>query len=156
MVKFEGQLDLEGGHGGDAVSELNKLIEARSKVLHQTTFQATAAVAQNALRSIRAKTQDAKKRKKFRIVVELTSYVVGFSRTDRKPCLRASASRDAAKVIPPDGKVVFLTTGIKNAAKNAHVFKVTQEHEGVRPLYIACRTQSEAELYALKATEHRI
>ena len=138
------------------MSELNKLIEARSAVLRQNTFQATAAVAQNALRSIRAKTQDAKKRKKFKITVEMTSYVVGFSKTDMKPCLRASAERNAAKVIPPDGKVVFLTTGIKNAAKNAHVFKVIQEHDGVRPLYIACRTQSEAEQYALKATRHRI
>ena len=156
MVQFEERLTLDGGSSGDAVAELNRLIAARSKVLNQTTFQATAAVAQNALKSIRAKTQDAKKRKKFKITVELTSYVVGFSKTDRKPCLRASAERNATKVIPPDGKVVFLTTGIVNAAKNAHVFKVVQEHDGVRPLYIACRTQGEAEQYALSATQWRI
>lgn len=108
------------------------------------------------MKSIRAKTQDAKKRKKFNIKVEQTTYVVGFSRTDRKPCLRASMDRHAAKVVPPDGKVVFLTTGIINAARNAHVYKVTQEHDDVRPLYIACRTPVEAEEYAKKATKHRI
>lgn len=70
--------------------------------------------------------------------------------------MRASADRKAAKVTPPDGKVVFLTTGIINPAKNAHVYKVTQEHDDVRPLYIACRTQVEAEEYAKKATKHRI
>lgn len=69
MVEIEPKLTLEG-KGGDAVAELNKLIAARSKALHQTTFQATAAVAQNALKSIRAATQDAKKRKKFNIKVE--------------------------------------------------------------------------------------
>ena len=97
-------------------------------------------MAQNALKSIRAKTQDAKKRKKFKIKVEHTTYVVGFSRSERKPCLRAGTGRDAARVIPQDGKVVFLTSGIVNPSKNAHVFKVTQEHDDVRPLYIACRT----------------
>lgn len=70
--------------------------------------------------------------------------------------MRASADRQAAKVTPPDGKVVFLTTGIINPAKNAHVYKVTQEHDDVRPLYIACRTPVEAEQYALKATKHRV
>lgn len=140
MVQIEETLTLDGGKKGNAVEELNKLIAARSKALHQTTFQATAAVAQNALKSIRAKTQDAKKRKKFSITVEQTPYVVGFSYSERKPCLRVSAGKDAARVIPEDGKVVFLTTGIVNPAKNAKVFKVTQEHEGVRPLYIACRT----------------
>lgn len=70
--------------------------------------------------------------------------------------MRASADRNAPRVIPQDGKVVFLTTGIVNPSKNAHVFKVIQEHEGVRPLYIACRTSSEAENYATSATKHRI
>lgn len=71
MVEMESKLTLEGGRNtNDAVDELNRLIRERSKVLQQTTFQATAAVAINALQSIRSATKDARKTQKFNIKVE--------------------------------------------------------------------------------------
>ena len=155
MVEMNTKLTLEGGKGGNAVDELNRLIAERSKVLHQTTFQATAAVAINALQSIRSATKDARKTQKFNIKVEQTPYYFGFSKSENKPCLRSGPTPTSAKVTP-EGKVIFLTSHIVNPVRNAKVFKVTQEKVSHWPLYIVCQSQHEAENYAIKATKHRI
>lgn len=118
-------------------------------------FQATAAVAVNALKSIRSATNDARKRKKFNIKVEETTYCVGFSFTDKKPCLRASRDKHSQKV-KLDARVVFLTKGIKNPSKHCHVYKVTYEKESIKPIYIACLSPKNAMDFALRATKHRI
>ena len=151
MVELDAKLSLEGANGGDPIETLNNLIRQRSELLKQSVFQATAATMVNALKSIRTTTRDAKKHKKFNIKVELMPYYVGFSGTEKKPCLRTAPRKDAPKATV-DGRIVFLTNGIINPLKNAHVYKVTQEKPSNVPLYIACRDEKTAENYAIKAS----
>lgn len=156
MVELEAKVSVEGvGSSKDALETLNQLIKKRSEQLHQTTFQATAATMVNALKSIRQTTMDAKKKKRFNIVIEQTPYYVGFSNSEQKPCLRSAPSPKAPKVTV-QGRVVYLTRGIINPLVNAHVYKVTQEKPAKTQLYIACMNEKIAEEYALKATRHRI
>lgn len=108
-----------------------------------------------ALKSIRSATKDARKTRKFKIKIEDTSYYVGFSYSERKPCLRSGPSKYSSKVFL-DSKVVFLTKGIVNPMKNAHVYKVTYEKSNLKPVYVACASKSVAMDFAQKATKHRI
>ena len=156
MVKFEQKITAEGiSQSKDALGALNKLIQQRSEVLHQTSVQATAATMVNALKSIRTQTLDAKKHTKFDIKVEETSYYVGFSHSENRPCLRSAPSRTAPKVVV-DGRVIFLTRYMHNPMKEAHVYKVTQEKPLRKTLYIACANPNTALEYAKRATKHRI
>ena len=156
MVKFEQKITAEGiSQSKDALGALNKLIQQRSEVLHQTSVQATAATMVNALKSIRTQTLDAKKHTKFDIKVEETSYYVGFSHSENRPCLRSAPLRTAPKVVV-DGRVIFLTRYIHNPMKEAHVYKVTQEKPLRLTLYIACANPATAIEYAKRATKHRI
>lgn len=155
MVQQDVTITVDGVKGKDPIAELNKLIEQRSRLLHQSTAKATAATAVTVLKSLRAATKDARKTRKFRIKVEDTSYFVGFSQSEKKPCLRSGPSRYSPKVFL-DSKVVFLTKGIANPMKNANVYKVTYEKSNLKPVYIACLSKKVAMDFATKATKHRI
>ena len=154
MVKNEIKISVEGvSTSQDPIKVLNQMIETRSKLLHQSTVQSTASVAVNALKSVRTATRDA--RKSFKIKVEETPYFVGFSYSEKRPCLRSGNSRYSPKV-SLDSKVVYLTNGIKNPQKNAHVYKVTYEKKNLKPVFIACSSKKVALDFAIKATQHRI
>lgn len=126
MIEPQLKIELDGVPSKDPIATLNRLISERSNQLRQAVFKATSAVAVNALKSIRSATRDARKRKKFKIKVEPTSYCVGFSFSDKRPCLRASNDRNSPK-IQLNARVVFLTKGIKKPEKDCRVFKVTYE-----------------------------
>lgn len=149
------KISVENVAGKDPLKELNKLIEQRSRLLHQSVAQSTAATAVTALKSVRAATKDARKTSKFKIKVEQTAYCVGFSYHEKKPCLRTGKSRNSPKVVL-DAKVVFMTKNIAKPHLNAHVFKVTYEKKAIKPFYIACASDQAALDYAIKATKHRI
>lgn len=156
MIQWEPKIAVEGvGQSQDPLNALNKLIQQRSEALKQTTFQATAAIMVNALTSIRAATLDARKHKKYDIKVEETSYYVGFSHSENRPCLRTGPFKNAPKATV-NGRVIFLTRYVQNPTKNAHVYKVTQEKPLQKPLYIACLNEKTALEYAIRATKHRI
>ena len=156
MVKNEIKISVEGvSTSQDPIKVLNQMIETRSKLLHQSIVKSTASVAVNALKSVRTATRDARKRKSFKIKVEETPYFVGFSYSEKRPCLRSGNNRYSPKV-SLDSKVVYLTKGIKNPQKDAHVYKVTYEKKNLKPVFIACSSKKVALDFAIKATQHRI
>lgn len=156
MVESQIQISVDGvSNGKDPIKELNRMIEKRSQLLHQSTAQSTAAIAVNAIKSIRSATRDARKRNKFKIKVEDTPYYVGYSHSEKRPCLRSGIDRHSPK-IALDAKVVYLTKGIKHPERNCHVYKVTYEKKNLKPVYIACESSKVALDFATKATKHRI
>lgn len=129
------------------------LIQERSKALNQCVRDATVATAIQCLKSIRVPTLDANKRKKFSIKVEDTGWYVGFSNTDKKPCVRNGSSKHAKRVTGL-GVVKYYTRGLRQ--KDAHVYKVTVEKQEIKPYYIGAPSAAYAGKKALESTLRRI
>lgn len=139
---------------GRPIEVLNRLIAIRSQQFQQTTKSATVAVLIDALKSIRAATLNAEKRKKFNIIVKDTGWYGGFSNTERKPVIRNGISPKSPKVTT-NLKVKWCTNGIMHQ-RDKHVYLVTPESLNKKPYYIVASSAKVALNYEIRASLGRV
>ncbi len=140
---------------GQTLDALGELIEARRRVLGEATEDAVIAVGIDALNSLRAATRSAEKAKKFKTTIEATGWYGGFSKTTNKPCFRQAPLPMAARVDVGNARVKWLTKGVRDM-KRRRVFKVTPEHESVRPYYVVAESAKIAQEFEKRAASHRV
>lgn len=139
---------------GRPLEELNRLIGIRSQQLQQTTKSATVAVLIDALKSIRAATSNAEKRKKFNIVVTNTGWYGGYSHSEHRPVIRSGMQPRSPKITGLQ-KVIWITQPTMKQ-QDRHVFKVVSERLQKEPYYVVCATEQEAYNYEKKASLERV
>lgn len=146
------QIQLEGV-GAVTLDTLGSLIEQRVSVMGETVKDAVVATAINALMSLRASTRSAKKNKRLKSTIVQESSLYS-SWNNRRRCLRRGG-RNGAQFTPPEGvRVRYLTNGALD--RDLQVFKVTSEHENIRPYYVVAPNISIAAEFEKKAASHRI
>lgn len=148
-------IEANATYEGKPIEVLNQLIKERSEYLNQSVKKSAIAVAINALKSLRAQTNDARKNRKFKIEIEETQYNVGFDGNTRRLCLRNGPLKTSPRVFPQE-RVVFNCRGLNNPTKQAQVYRVKYEKLSIKPFLIACPSKNDALTYALKATKLRI
>lgn len=135
------------------LSVLNDLISRRVKDLGQTAQDAVVATAITVLKSLKAMTRDASKRKSFEVGVEQHAdlYVSLDRHGDvKRPCLRRG-SRKGPKV---HNNFYFAAKGMD--LKRTHVFWVTPEHENAPPYFLVAYSESQALMFEAKRTLNRV
>ena len=150
-VAVEAKLSSSAG----SLEKLNELIEKRAKYLNITVKAAAVAAGVQIMKALKKDSRVAKVKGKYKgIVAQQMPWALGYRGKPARACIVQSLARGSARVVPSDGKVVFLHGDLK--PNQVHVYRVTQEKVILCPLYIVAKSKADAIAYAAKATSHRI